>query len=368
MRRTISGMVGKGSLTHNDRNFIAENIDRTRTRDNITYCHEDIKHVYQELFGAALDRYNDQQKRSDRKITDYYEHIRTGKQEKLFHEVIFQMGNVKDTAVGTDEAKQAQAVLDEFMKGFWERNPHLRVFSAHLHMDEATPHLHIDFVPFTTGSKRGLDTRVSMKKALAAQGFEGGTRGATELNQWINAEKEVLAQVMERHGIEWEQLGSHNDHLSVLDLKKQERQAEVKELEQSISRLKKKQLDIAAVEQIEAKNVPLSSKVMIDREDYQTFMTAAQKYVVQEKKTGRLERLLKAAEKTIDDLKAKLAEVMRERDQLRSVLGFLSAGALEKENRDLRQRVKQYQSIIEQHGLSHLFGKLKDQRQPKEAR
>lgn len=368
MRRTISGMVGKGSLTHNNRNFIADNIDRARTGDNITYCHEDVKQVYQELFGAALERYNDKQKRSDRKITDYYEHIRTGKQEKLFQEVIFQIGNVKDTAVGTDEAKQAQAVLDEFMKGFGDRNPHLRVFSAHLHMDEATPHLHIDFVPFTTGSKRGLDTRVSMKKALAAQGYEGGTRGATELNQWINAEKEVLAQVMERHGIEWEQLGSHNDHLSVLDFKKQERQAEVKELEQSISRLKKKQLDIAAVEQIEAKNVPLSSKVMIDREDYQTLMTAAQKYVVQEKKTGRLERLLKAAEKTIADLKAKLAEVMRERDELRSVRGFLSMGALEKENRDLRQRVKQYQSIMEQHGLSHLFGKRKDQRQSKEER
>lgn len=336
MRRTISGMVGKGSLTHNNRNFIAENIDRARTEDNITYCHEDLKQVYQELFGEALERYNAKQKRNDRKITDYYEHIRTGKQEKLFHEVIFQIGNVKDTAVGTDEAKLAQAVLDEFMKGFGERNPQLRVFSAHLHMDEATPHLHIDFVPFTTGSKRGLDTRVSMKKALAAQGFEGGTRGTTELNQWINAEKKALAQVMERHGIEWEQLGSHYDHLSVLDFKKQERQAEVKELEQSISRLKKKQLDIAAVEQIEAKNVPLSSKVMIDREDYKNLMTAAQKYVVQEKKTGRLERLLKAAEKTIADLKTKLSEVMRERDELRSVRGFLSMGALEKENRDLR--------------------------------
>lgn len=355
MRRTISGMVGKGSLTHNNRNFIAENIDRARTGDNITYCHEDLKQVYQELFGAALERYNDKQKRSDRKINDYYEHIRTGKQEKLFHEVIFQIGNVKDTAVGTDEAKQAQMVLDEFMRGFGERNPQLRVFSAHLHMDEATPHLHIDFVPFTTGSKRGLDTRVSMKKALAAQGFEGGTRGATELNQWINAEKKVLAQVMERHGIEWEQLGTHNDHLSVLDFKKQERQAEIKELEQSISKLQKKQLDIAAVEKIEAKNVPLSSKVMIDREDYQTLMTATQKYVVQEKKTSRLERLLKAAEKTIADLKAKLAEVMRELDGYRSTRGQLQSFRLEKENKDLKQKNALYRNIIEKNGLSHLL-------------
>lgn len=355
MRRTISGMVGKGSLTHNNRNFIAENIDRARTGDNITYCHEDLKQVYQELFGAALERYNDKQKRSDRKINDYYEHIRTGKQEKLFHEVIFQIGNVKDTAVGTDEAKQAQAVLDEFMKGFGERNPQLRVFSAHLHMDEATPHLHIDFVPFTTGSKRGLDTRVSMKKALAAQGFEGGTRGATELNQWINAEKEVLAQVMERHGIEWEQLGTHNDHLSVLDFKKQERQAEITELEQSLSRLQKKQLDIAVVEKIEAKNVPLSSKVMIDREDYQTLMTAAQKYIVQEKKTSRLERLLKAAEKTIADLKAKLAEVVQELDGYRSTRGQLQSFRLEKENKDLKQKNSLYRNIIEKNGLSHLL-------------
>lgn len=120
------------------------------------------------------------------------------------------------------------------------------------------------------------------------------------------------------------------------------------------------------MEQIEAKNVPLSSKVMIDREDYQTLMTAAQKYAVQEKKTGRLERLLKAAEKTIADLKAKLAEVMRERDELRSVRSFLSAGALEKENRDLRQRVKQYQSIIEQHGLSHLLWRQQEARRKQE--
>ena len=106
-------------------------------------------------------------------------------------------------------------------------NPQLRVFSAHLHMDEATPHLHIDFVPFTTGSKRGLDTRVSLKQALATQGFKGGSRGDTEWSQWIQSEKEQLAAVMERYGIEWEHLGTHEKHLSVLDYKKQEREKEV---------------------------------------------------------------------------------------------------------------------------------------------
>lgn len=97
-------------------------------------------------------------------------------------------------------------------------------------MDEATLHLHIDFVPFTTGSKRGLDTRVSLKQALAAQGFKGGSRGDTEWNQWVQAEKEQLAVVMERYGIEWLQKGTHNKHLDVLDFKKQERQKEVEKL------------------------------------------------------------------------------------------------------------------------------------------
>ena len=97
-------------------------------------------------------------------------------------------------------------------------------------MDEATPHLHIDFVPFTTGSKRGLDTRVSLKQALAAQGFKGGSRGDTEWNQWVSVEKSALAFVMERHGIEWEHKGSHEKHLSVLDYKKQERATELEQL------------------------------------------------------------------------------------------------------------------------------------------
>ena len=117
------------------------------------------------------------------------------------------------------------------MKEFQNRNPTLRVFSAHLHMDEATPHLHIDFIPYITESKRGVDTRVSLKQALGALGFKGGSRGDTELNQWINSEKHQLAMVMERHGIEWEQKGTHEEHLSVLEFKKKERAKEVAELE-----------------------------------------------------------------------------------------------------------------------------------------
>lgn len=200
MKRTISAMVGKGSVNHNDRKFHAKNTDPSRTVYNITYQNEDIREVYHQLFDEALERYNAKQKRSDRMIDDYYEKIRSGKQEKPFHELIIQIGNKDDMAADSQDGEQAKQILDQYMKTFQERNPNLRVFSAHLHMDEATPHLHIDFIPFTTGSKRGLETRVSLKKALAAQGFKGGTRGDTEWNQWVNAEKERLAELMLVHG------------------------------------------------------------------------------------------------------------------------------------------------------------------------
>lgn len=223
-------MVGKGSVNHNSRKFKAENVNADRSHLNIDYCNENIKKVYKELFDEALERYNAKQTRADRKIADYYEKIRSSKQEKPFHELILQIGDKENMSAESGNGQLARQILDEYYRGFQERNPYLRVFSAHLHLDEATPHLHIDFVPFTTGSKRGLDTRVSLKQALAAQGFKGGSRGDTEWSQWVQSEKEQLATVMERYGIEWEQKGTHEKHLSVLDYKKQEREKEVEKL------------------------------------------------------------------------------------------------------------------------------------------
>ena len=238
MKRTISAMVGKGSVNHNSRKFKAENVDPSRTHLNIDYCNENIKKVYHQLFDESLKRYNDKQTRADRKTNNYYEKIRNSKQEKPFHELILQIGDKENMSAKSENGQLARRILDEYYCGFQERNPNLKVFSAHLHMDEATPHLHIDFVPFTTGSKRGLDTRVSLKQALAAQGFKGGTRGDTEWNQWIQSEKEQLSAVMERHGIEWEHKGTHEKHLSVLDYKKQERQKEIEVLEDKLAEKK----------------------------------------------------------------------------------------------------------------------------------
>ena len=244
MKRTISFMTGKGSVNHNSRKFHAKNTDPERSCLNVEYCNENVKDVYHELFDEALAWYNEKQTRSDRRIDDYYEKIRSGKQEKPFHEIILQIGDKDNMGAKTENGQLAAKVLDKYMRDFQRRNPTLRVFSAYLHMDEATPHLHIDFVPYTTGSKRGLDTRVSLKQALSALGFKGGTRRETELNQWVAYEKEQLVAVMLEHGIEWEKKGTHEKHLSVLDFEKKEWAKEVAELEQSISDGKERLSDI----------------------------------------------------------------------------------------------------------------------------
>ena len=232
MKRTISVMTGAGSLNHNDRKFTAQNVDKERTENNITYCNENIRNVYHKLFDEAVKKYNAKQTRKDRIIKNYYKKISLeSKQEKPFAEIIIQIGDKDNMGAETENGQLAKEILDKYMKGFQDRNPNLYVFSAHLHMDEATPHLHIDFVPFTTGSKRGLETRVSLKKALESQGFSGGSRSDTELNQWRNSEKDVLANVMLEYGIERKDKGTHEKHKSVSEFKRDKLIEEVEMLE-----------------------------------------------------------------------------------------------------------------------------------------
>lgn len=393
MNRTISIMVGKGSVNHNSRKFHAKNTDPERSYLNVEYCNESLQSVYHQLFDEAQQRYNAKQKRADRMIPDYYEKIRSGKQEKLFHEVIVQIGNREDMSAQSENEALAAQVLDEYMREFQKRNPNLRVFSAHLHMDEATPHLHIDFVPFTTGSKRGMDTRVSLKKALAAQGYTGGSRSDTEWNQWVEAEKNALAAVMERHEIQWEKKGTHEKHLSVLEFEKRERAKEVaalesqktelqervddlqeactqqseqvEQVEKTLQALRDQQLSVEQVEKVEAKPVPLTGKVMISKQDYETLTTAAQKYVIQEKKEGKIQRLLDAAnekiqellhtvlelKQTIFGLNQRVANLEGELAQERSFEKRFAAQRMEQENVRLKRENKRFRDILKQHNL-----------------
>ena len=241
---TISGMTGRGSIRHNNRTFSAANIDRSRTAQNVTFCREDLKQVYHLVFDEALAAYNAKKKKTRDKIPDYYEHIRQGKQEKLFHEVIFQIGNKDDCGCGTLDGDRAAAVLKEFAESFQERNPHLRVFNAVLHMDEATPHIHIDFVPVATEQTRGLQTRVSMKQALKQQGFTSLGRNMTEWRAWMDREKQTLAELAQAHEFEIVSLGGGRKHMDLPEYREaaqrlEAAQEQVMATEQEIAALEK---------------------------------------------------------------------------------------------------------------------------------
>ena len=362
MKRTISFMTGKGSVNHNSRKFHAKNIDSERSYLNVEYCNEDVKDVYHELFDEALVRYNEKQTRSDRKIDDYYDKICFGKQEKPFHEIILQIGDKDNMGATTENGQLAAKVLDEYMRDFQRRNPTLRIFSAYLHMDEATPHLHIDFVPYTTGSKRGLDTRVSLKQALSALGFKGGTRSETELNQWVQHEKKQLAEIMLEHGIEWEQKGTHEKHLSVLDFKKKERAKEVAELE-------------AKKESLEEHNVAIletSEKWLGELENLEQEIHSAQeireeadkKAEVSKKEAARYEKKLAEIAPMVKDMERFAVKYSYDPEEVLPEAGTLESGKSyrEKKAKPLIEKIITVQRSVyrEYLSVSNRFEKLQD--------
>ena len=384
LKRTLSIAKGKGVLGHNSREFTAENIDTERTKFNTCYIHEDIKKVYHKLFDVALEKYNNKQKRNDRKIPDYYEKIRTSKQEKVFYEIIAQVGNLEDMSCTSEYGKLAEQILDEYMKGFIERNPTLYVFSAHLHMDEETPHLHIDFVPYTSGNTRGLETKNTLKGALEKLGFTGGTRSDTELAQWQNAEKERLAEIMLQYGIEWDKKGTHKEHLPVLDFKKEMRTQEVLQLEekveaisetlavkekavsflkaeiskeeQELKSIKTKKTKLKKVDEIEVKPAFLDGgKVVVAKEEFEDVKALAKKQIVAESKKQKM-----LAENVVLREENKL--LSKELNEYKSIKNRLSMAGVEAELSNVKKLLNRVLEFVEKLGLKAQLEKFLNQK------
>ena len=312
---TISGMTGRGSIRHNNRTFSAANIDRSRTAQNVTFCREDLKQVYHLVFDEALAAYNAKKKKTRDKIPDYYEHIRQGKQEKLFHEVIFQIGNKDDCGCGTLDGDRAAAVLKEFAESFQERNPHLRVFNAVLHMDEATPHIHIDFVPVATEQTRGLQTRVSMKQALKQQGFTSLGRNMTEWRAWMDREKQTLAELAQAHEFEIVSLGGGRKHMDLPEYREaaqrlEAAQEQVMATEQEIAALEKQKKGLQGT--VRALEAAEKVRVRLDTIQPEKTLTGAVKGVTVE----QVEQLKAAALRGVQaEQRAKEAEAENRRLQ-----------------------------------------------------
>lgn len=238
---SVSFRVDSGYLDHNNRVITARNVDVSRTGDNITYTQDDIKQFYQQVFGEALAEYNAKQKRADREIPDYYEHVKKSGKGKLFYEVVVQFGDLHDCGVGSENWQTAQTMLDEYMREFERRNPNLKVFNAVMHLDESTPHLHIDFVPVAHKGQRGLSLKNSMRGALREQGFSSSNKMQNEWTAWSESERSVMEQILLKHGLRREDKNVHRPHLSVDDYKKAAHEAaQISSINAHINELKKK--------------------------------------------------------------------------------------------------------------------------------
>ncbi len=309
----MSGCFGRGDLNHNNRSIITENVQEDRIKDDIIICQRSLKQLYHELFDEALAEFNSRQTRRDRKIANYQEHIRHSRQEKEFYEVLFQVGNRDDTGLDSDMCKEAAEVLAEYARTFQERNPHLILFNAVVHMDESTPHLHLDFVPMSDEArKNGMRVRNSLTGALRQQGHTGTGLSRTITIEWLEREKEHIGQLMLEHGIEWVKLGTKEEHLSVKDYKLKKRQEEIEqitselgEVQKKLDKAAKKKVKIAEIESIEAKESMFGKKVTLSKEDYDKLNDAAKKYVAMEKSTKKLKSERDTAVQERDKLKAK---------------------------------------------------------------
>ncbi len=371
--KTISMCQGKGSLSHNNRVFTAKNIDRSRTKDNIVFVRQDLGETYHQLFGAAVERYNARQKRNDRRIPDYFQHlfnrepsksVITGtNKQKSFYEDLVQIGTKDDTGVGTPDAATAKECLREYMESFQSRNPNFHVFNAVMHLDEATPHLHIDYIPIGHFD-RGLDTRNAMAKALEEMGHG---KGANAINRWRLSEWEVLHQICLAHGIEisepkksrgysftTQEYGEHQDKIRRLEEEKAQALAE-------LDKAAKKKVKLDEIEGIEAKESMFGKKVMLTKEDYDTLSNTAKKFVAMIKTNKKLKAENDTAVQERDTLKKQLAAVSSELATYKKTEGektLFSREKMKKEAKrvsredELSRELKKAKTFISAYGLS----------------
>ena len=251
-------------------------------------------------------------------------------------------------------------------------------------MDEATPHLHIDFVPYTSGNTRGLETKNTLKGALEKLGFTGGTRSDTELAQWQNAEKERLAEIMLQYGIEWDKKGTHKEHLPVLDFKKEMRTQEVLQLEekveaisetlavkekavsflkaeiskeeQELKSIKTKKTKLKKVDEIEVKPAFLDGgKVVVAKEEFEDVKALAKKQIVAESKKQKM-----LAENVVLREENKL--LSKELNEYKSIKNRLSMAGVEAELSNVKKLLNRVLEFVEKLGLKAQLEKFLNQK------
>ena len=280
---SMSISKGRGNQKHNTRTQTVkpQNVDFSRTKDNITVIDENIKDIYHELFDTALVKYNVKQKRKDRKIKDYYSHISNSKREKTFHELVIQIGH-KDSR---PDQKHTDEIYTDFVFEFIRNNPQMKVVGAYIHNDEATPHLHLDYVPYIIGNKRGLETKISNDGAIRQMGYKNW-------EEWKDKQFGTLEKICENYSIKREHMNNTERHRTVEGYK-QEQRAIGKKLDEITLELQKRSTE--------------PKKGLFGKEtiDYETFRTLEQENTLQKAKISSLTNEIEKHKEKYQELKNK---------------------------------------------------------------
>jgi len=332
MSVSLKKATNKTNIKHNNRTMSEKekernsHIDYSRSDENKYLVQKDLKELYQEEFGEALEKYNAKQKRSDRKIEDYYKHIQSSKKTSLQQEMIIQVGDLNDFIRNADY-KRANEILLEWFKDFEKRNPNLKVYNAVIHNDETSPHMHLNFVPVASGYKRGLEKQVSFDRAIMQQDSElDKTR---PFDDWREKEVKLLEKILKERGIERKLVGS-NEYKDVNEYKeKKDLEREIQWLEEKIA--KKKDELVKVSEQVPEKKMNLKSKKKEIKTEVKPKFIGKPDII--EKETGNYVYTAKQV-KYLEDLVSAAVTVKKDYERLQTT-------DLVQENKNLREEVYQ---------------------------
>lgn len=385
MSKTISMCQGKGSLSHNNREFTAKNIDSSRTADNIIFVRQDLGEVYHQLFDEAIDRYNARQKRNDRRIPDYFQHlfnrepsksvIEGTNKQKSFYEHLVYIGTKDDTGVGTTDAEITKECLREYMESFQERNPSFYVFNAVMHLDEATPHLHIDYIPLGHFFN-GLEKRNAMAKALEEMGYG---KGANAINRWRESEWKVLHDICEKHDIEisepqksrgysftTQEYGEYKDAIKELKAEKEQAESERDEARAELDKVSKKKTKLTEIDNLKTGKTMFGKKITLSEEDYNNLVDLAKKEVTGVKQTKKLKAEKSDLLKKVADLEAQVTGLTAEVEKYKPKEGgFITRESMKRDAKristedELRRKLKKALVVIDRYGLRDEYNHVK---------
>jgi len=332
-------------------------IDYSRSDENKYLVQKDLKKLYREEFGEVLENYNAKQKRNDRKIDDYYKHIQSSKKTSLQQEMIIQVGD-KDDFSSKQDFEKANEILEEWLLGFEKRNPNLKIYNAVIHNDEASPHMHLNFVPVASGYKRGLEKQVSFDRAITQQ--DPKLDKTRPFDDWREKEVKILEEMLKERGIERKLVGSNN-YKDVNEYKeKKDLEKEILSLENQLFEKKNELLEMnerlpgeIKIKAEREKKIEVINKGFLKKEKVEK---PTGNWIVGTKELKRVQGMINAGYSVKKDYdRLQRTDLVRENKELQGKVDSLADGLveainkntdLEDENRKLRKEISSLKAHI----------------------